>query len=158
LEELIIIVIQFVVEVAGQALVQIPFDCITRNPKKPEEDSLWRYVLFLSGGSAVGWGSVGILPRTMLHLSGLRIANLVLAPMVAAVRGTRSLNRKFTDGARSGLRWAWPRYDLRMLGIETPTTVQRERSVAVLPGTRRPLRTAGRRSAFGQNTDRTHIS
>ncbi len=112
MEELIIIVIQFVVEVVGQALVQIPFDCITRNPKKPEEDSLWRYVLFLSGGSAVGWGSVGILPRTMLHLSGLRIANLVLAPMVAAavarlIASSRSKRNPFIEPKVHGWSAFW---------------------------------------------------
>jgi hypothetical protein len=84
LEEIIIVIIQFLVEVVAQALVDIPVDCATRNPKKPEEESFVRYFLFLVGGGLVGWCSIALFPRTMLHQTVLRIANLVLSPIIAA--------------------------------------------------------------------------
>lgn len=94
MEEIIIIVIQFVIEVVGQALIELPLDWATRNPKKPETGSFVRYLVFLTLGGIVGALSIIFVPRTMLHSPGLRIANLVLSPILAAAIAQAFASRK----------------------------------------------------------------
>ena len=46
--------------------------------------------LYFLIGSGVGWVSVLILPSMWLHSSGLRIANLLIAPLTAGLIGVLS--------------------------------------------------------------------
>jgi len=84
--ELLAGVIQFLIEVVGQAIVSIPFDCSCRIRDKPEHHALALSFLFLVGGGAVGWVSAAFIP-SLVHAPELRIGGLVASPLLAGAIG-----------------------------------------------------------------------
>jgi hypothetical protein len=86
MEELLVRVIQFLVEVVGQALLSIPFDCGCRLREKPEPPALVPSLLLLIVGGMLGWVSTGLVPP-LVHIPALRIASLIASPLLAGVIG-----------------------------------------------------------------------
>ena len=82
MEEFLILLIQFLIEVVGQALVSIPFDCACRIRDKPEHHAFGVAALFLVVGGMVGWISFGFVPG-LVHVPALRIATLFVSPVLA---------------------------------------------------------------------------
>jgi hypothetical protein len=78
--------VQFLIEVVGQALISIPFDCACRIREKPEHPAFWPSVLFLVGGGLLGWFSAAFVPP-MVQIPALRIVSLVASPLLAGVIG-----------------------------------------------------------------------
>ena len=88
MEELLIAIVQFLIEVLAQALVQLPFDLAAPNrPSVPART--FRYVAFLLLGGVIGGLSIVLIPRTMLQYGALRIANVIVAPLVAGYVASR---------------------------------------------------------------------
>jgi undecaprenyl pyrophosphate phosphatase UppP len=82
MEEILVAIIQFLVEVVGQALVSFPFDfCPRRDSQRNDRTPITILVLIL--GVACGWASVALFPFTSLRSSALRIASLVASPLLA---------------------------------------------------------------------------
>src|SRR5437879_10512994 len=86
MEEFLIVLIQFLIEVVGQAFVSIPFDCACRIRDKPEDHPFWFAFLFLVVGGATGWISFAFVPG-LIHVPALRIAALFLSPLLAGMFG-----------------------------------------------------------------------
>ena len=84
-EEILIIIIQFLFEVILNSIVNIPFDWPSKNRLTPEPESIW-YVCFLwfLGASFLGWVSLFFFKHTLITISSLRVANLILAPLLSA--------------------------------------------------------------------------
>jgi hypothetical protein len=88
MEELLIIVIQFLIEVVGEALLSIPFDCTCRVRDKPENPVIWpAFVLLVVGGSC-GWVANGFVPP-LIHVPALRVLSLIASPLLAGGIGYR---------------------------------------------------------------------
>jgi hypothetical protein len=94
-EELLVVILQFVFEIGLQVLAELPWDGFvssgdSKGPKSPT--ALW-VVLSLLAGGAIGGLSLLIFPHTLLHWSSARMANLLVAPAVSAlvVLGVASL-------------------------------------------------------------------
>jgi hypothetical protein len=85
-EDLLIVLIQFLIEVIGQALISIPFDCACRVRDKPERNAVLISALFLVVGGAVGWISLAFVPG-LVRNPALRVATLFLSPVLAGVFG-----------------------------------------------------------------------
>lgn len=83
MEELLIIVIQFVIEVLGQALLELPFDWMMSRNETNWGSKTVRSVGTLILGCLVGGLSLLVLPGSLIHNSTLRCANLVVAPLVS---------------------------------------------------------------------------
>jgi len=83
-EEIVVLLIQFVVEILLQAVVYLPFDfSFYRDEKSGERSGCgWMSVYVILGGG-VGALSLLIAPRLLLDSIALRVGNLVLAPWAA---------------------------------------------------------------------------
>jgi len=84
--ELLVVVIQFLIEVVGQALISIPFDCGCRVREKPEHHAVGISFLFLVVGGMIGWVSTAFVPA-LVRAPNLRIATLIASPLLAGVIG-----------------------------------------------------------------------
>ncbi len=85
MEDVLIIILQFLLEFFFNVLIDLPFDWPRKNRQTPESDKLIGtcFVMFcVSCGLA--WCTLLVFPRTLIRLPALRIANLFLAPPVAA--------------------------------------------------------------------------
>jgi len=85
-EELLVLIIQFLIEVVGQAVVSIPFDCACRIRRKEEHHAFLLSVVFLVIGGMVGAISAAFIP-SLVHVPELRIAGLVVTPLVSGAFG-----------------------------------------------------------------------
>jgi hypothetical protein len=92
-EEILIVVIQFLIEVIGQALFSIPFDCACRIREKPEHHGAWWAFLFLFIGGVVGAISAAFIPA-LVHSPALRVAGLFVSPIIAGVIGYQIATRQ----------------------------------------------------------------
>jgi hypothetical protein len=86
-EEIIIILIQFLVEVIGQALIQIPFDCTIRQRDESNDQPIVIAFAALCLGGLVGWFSLMLLPGTLIHSQTLRVINMFVTPFVGGAIG-----------------------------------------------------------------------
>lgn len=85
MEELLVVVIQFVIEFIVDVVANIPFDWPSRNRTTPERESVvGECVLWPLLGAALAGASLLIFPRTMIGLPTLRIVNAALAPFASA--------------------------------------------------------------------------
>lgn len=83
MEELIILIIQAFFEIFLQIFISHPFDLHSK--KKPDPESIWPYsILWFFGGCFLAWLSLFLFKHTFIPMPGLRIANLILSPVVAA--------------------------------------------------------------------------
>ncbi len=81
MEELLIAIIQFVLELLLEVLANLPIDWPSRKRSAPESANVaWRCLLWCGGGALLGGLSLLPLPHSLIQLPALRIANLVLAP------------------------------------------------------------------------------
>ena len=86
MEELLIVIIQFLFEFVLNVLSNIPFDWPSRNRTTPEPEGIsLRCFMGFCGGCLLAGVSLLIAKHTIIAISGLRIANLVLAPVASAV-------------------------------------------------------------------------
>jgi len=85
MEELLIAIIQFLFEFTLDVLGSIPFDWPSRNRTTPEPKGVFlRRLLWFCGGCALASVSLLVVKHTVVSVSALRIANLVLAPVASA--------------------------------------------------------------------------
>jgi predicted permease len=85
MEDLIIAVLQFLFEFTLEIFSYTPLDWPSRSRSLPESETIAGKCVFLFVvGCGLAWLSVLILKHTMISLSALRIANLVLAPITSA--------------------------------------------------------------------------
>jgi hypothetical protein len=85
-EELVAVIIQVVVEVVLQLFGAVSIDWATgasgRKDDREEAGCAWLFIFALAGG-ACGGLSLLLVPKLILPTLGLRIANLVVAPLAA---------------------------------------------------------------------------
>jgi hypothetical protein len=85
MEELLIVIIQFLIEFALDVLANIPFDWPSRDRTSPEpEDLSFRCFLWFCGGCLIAGASLLIVKHTIIAISVFRMANLALAPIASA--------------------------------------------------------------------------
>lgn len=85
MEEILVIIIQFLFEVVLNSILNIPFDWPSKNRLTPEPDYIWiACVLWFLCASLLGWVSLIFFKHTLIAIAGLRIANLILAPLLSA--------------------------------------------------------------------------
>lgn len=85
MEEILALLIQFVVEVVFQILVYLPFDFLPRSgEKRGEQSGCGWLMLYLVLGGVCGGLSLLVAPRLLLPSTGLRVANLFATPVAAA--------------------------------------------------------------------------
>ena len=83
MEELLIVVFQFLFEILIQVLIELPWDQFLRSRPSPSHSKtspgLW-IILSLAIGASIGGVSLLIFPTTLLHWSSARNAYLIAAP------------------------------------------------------------------------------
>jgi hypothetical protein len=88
MEELLIVILQFLFETVLESLLYWPFDTATDRmlTSRQVEDANKRFPLIVAAvaGGVVGAISLVVMPHTWLRAEALRIANLVLAPLISA--------------------------------------------------------------------------
>ncbi|HEX4796823.1 MAG TPA: hypothetical protein VH370_23730 [Humisphaera sp.] len=88
MEDVLILILQFIFEVGLQVLAELPWDLFVgrrqtaSNPNRPAGPGVWIF-LSLIAGAAVGGLSLLIFPTTLLHLPATRMANLAVAPAIS---------------------------------------------------------------------------
>jgi len=85
-EDLLLAILQFAIEVLGQVLISVPFDCACRIRRKPEDQPVVFAILFLVVGTIVGVISLAFIPP-LIPGPGLRIASLLISPFLAGALG-----------------------------------------------------------------------
>lgn len=85
MEDLLVLILQFVFEFLFNVLVDLPFDWPSKKQKGPEISALFVdcIVLFFAG-CGVGWLSLHVVPNAFIKFPALRMANFFLAPVTAA--------------------------------------------------------------------------
>lgn len=95
MEELLTVILQFVLELLLEALANLPFDWPSRKRSEPESDPpLRRCLLWCGGGALLGGVSLLLLPHSLIQLPALRIANLLLAPLLSGAVSWRLTQRR----------------------------------------------------------------
>jgi hypothetical protein len=85
MEELITLILQFVIEVLFESFTYLPFEWATTRRERPQRDwILGPCVGWLVGGACLGGLSLLIVPHTVLRHPWMRIANLIVAPLISA--------------------------------------------------------------------------
>jgi hypothetical protein len=85
MEELLIVIIQFLFEFLFDVIGNIPFDWPSSNRTKPESDGIFfRCFLGFCGGCLLAGASLLVVKHTFISVSALRIANVALAPIASA--------------------------------------------------------------------------
>ena len=88
MDDLLLLIIRLLIEVLIQVLPSVPFDCACRIRSKPEDHPFLFGVLFLVIGAVVGVISLHFIPP-LIAGPGLRLASLLISPVVAGVLGFR---------------------------------------------------------------------
>jgi hypothetical protein len=84
MEELLIVIIQFLFEFTLDVIGNIPFDWPSSNRTTPEPESIFlRCFLGFCGGCLLAGVSLLVVNHTFISVSALRIVNLVLAPIAS---------------------------------------------------------------------------
>lgn len=95
MEEILIIIVQFLFEVIIESIINIPFDLPSKNRLTPEPESVWlTCTLWFLGASFLGWVSLFFINHTLISLPILRIANIVVAPFLSATISQAIANRR----------------------------------------------------------------
>ena len=91
--EFLVALLQFLIEVVGQAVISIPFDCSWRLREKSNDDPFSVVFFFLFVGGAVGWVLVQLVPA-LVHRDVLRVLALFGSPLLAGAIGYNIAKRK----------------------------------------------------------------
>ena len=95
MEELLVVLLQFLFEFALNVLANVPFDWPSRNRHTPEPDTIGlRCFLWFCGGCLLGGVSMLALKHTFISLAALRMLNLVIAPLTSACLSQRIAQRR----------------------------------------------------------------
>jgi hypothetical protein len=85
MEEFLVAALQFLLEFVLNVLGSVPFDWPSRYRRAPESGgSFARYFAWFAGGCVVAGVSLLVFKHSVITGEGLRIANLVLAPIASA--------------------------------------------------------------------------
>jgi len=85
MEELLIVIVQFLFEFTLNVLGNIPFDWPSQDRTAPESEAVvFPRFLWFCGGCALAGISLLVAKHTLIALPALRIANLVAAPVTSA--------------------------------------------------------------------------
>ena len=98
MEEIIILIIQFFVEVVGQTLLELPFDMITSKTDSTSERGFKLGVSAIFVGALVGWITLWIAPHSLVKYAWLRCANLILSPLLSYAIAKNLANRRIKKG------------------------------------------------------------
>lgn len=108
MEELLVLIFEFLLEVVAQILLELPWDSFvgSRERKYDDTPSAWVWGFWsLVIGVAIGGLSLWLHPDTFIKSSGARIAYLILAPLLSALVSWE-LSQRFV---RRGRQWITPR-------------------------------------------------
>ena len=95
MDEVLVVIIQFVVEFILNVGIDIPFEWPSRHRSTPEPESVAGVCVFwLILGGALAGISLLIFPRTIVSLHVLRIANLLLAPVASGLLSFKIAQRR----------------------------------------------------------------
>ena len=85
MEEILVVLVQFLIEFFFDIFLNIPFDWPSRNRRLPEPEAIFgNCVLWLIGSVVLGFISLLVFKHTLIASPNLRIANLFLAPLTSA--------------------------------------------------------------------------
>ena len=85
MEEVLIIVVQFLFELVLNVLSNLPLEWPTRNRNKPEtENIVILSIIWFSCGCIFAGFTLIIVKHSIISILELRIASLVLAPIISA--------------------------------------------------------------------------
>jgi len=85
MEEILVIVFQFLIEFTINALSHLPVDWPSKKRRTPERESMWALCLLsLAGGALLGWLSLLVFDYALLQPGWLRIVNLFASPVASA--------------------------------------------------------------------------
>lgn len=109
MEELLVIAFQFLIELILEIVVNLPFDWPNRNPREREPERIGgSCVVWCIGGALLGWLSVALFKHTLISVGGLRVLNLVIAPIASAyVSQGLALRRAQTNSNIIGRNHFW---------------------------------------------------
>jgi hypothetical protein len=83
-EEVLVVAVQFVVEVLFQSLVYLPFDVPLSRDEKTGRPAGWGWWLgYAAAGGVVGGLSLLVASHLLIHSAPLRVANLFVAPVAS---------------------------------------------------------------------------
>lgn len=99
MEEILVLLIQFAIEVLIQFFVYLPFDVPLRGGKPNSNAGCGLAILYLALGGAIGGLSLLIAPHLMLQSTFLRVANLIVAPITAGLGSWGLSVWRFNRGA-----------------------------------------------------------
>jgi len=86
MEELLIPLIQFLLEVLLEVFVNLPFEWPNLAARKNKRDEGFGYLfLMFLGGCLLAWISTFLFPKSLITSPALRIANLIVAPILSGV-------------------------------------------------------------------------
>ena len=86
MEELLVLLVQFFFEMLLNVLANLPFDALFRHPKTPDaQHAALKSIAWILLGALLGWLSTWIFPHTLISLPALRLLNVVISPVVAAL-------------------------------------------------------------------------
>lgn len=98
MEEILIVILQFLFEFILNVLGNIPFDWPSQNRTKPEPEGIsLRCFLWFCGGCALAGLSLLIVKHTMIDVAALRVVNLVFAPVSSAFISQAIARRRARD-------------------------------------------------------------
>ena len=85
MEDILIVIFQFLFEFAIDALANLPFDWPSRHRKTPEREEVFfpRFLWFCAGCALAGL-SLLVIKHTLISISAFRVVNLVVAPITSA--------------------------------------------------------------------------
>jgi hypothetical protein len=85
LEEILILIIQFFFEVLINIGLHIPFESSSKKRSSQEPEAIWPWcILLFFGGCFLGWISLLIFKHTYIPTPFLRIASMLVSPILAA--------------------------------------------------------------------------
>lgn len=101
MEELLVVIAQFFLELLFDGLSFQPFDWVSDWLDIDDwlESPYALCAVFCILGVGVGWASLHFFPHTLLHHGWLRIANLGAAPLLSAYVGQGTARRRAANGS-----------------------------------------------------------
>jgi hypothetical protein len=85
MEELLIVLVQFLFEFALDVLINLPFNWPSKKRGRPGPDAIWIWcILWFGLGCLLAGISLLVMRHSIISLPTLRVANLVAAPIASA--------------------------------------------------------------------------